>query len=619
MICSIVMATLLSVLLIVGLVEAVSSAPTPDLVEVQPISALVGERVTLSCHIDYSSTANMNAHMALWRKLGTMQLRFNGNNTDQIPAKIGERVTIVNDHKHVGRFMLIINNVSVNDSGIYQCYILRLPNLDISVLSAVNLQVMVPPNDGYPKCRILSITSSPLSVGNLFTLKCTSKGGIPASRLKWYLGNEPISEVGENILTVPRVFTAKDYNTSYTCREENDALTDIRECSVTPRQTTFWLKVTKDTDKESGNSRLKCQINGKTSEVVKFDWFLNGMKVGETVTKRMSDTVDVINSETSDRVSLICCRVTLLEESVTNCTKIRSYTKNTSGDSHVYIESEFSEYFDYTEMEDKTKTEQEDVTSSIVSVIIAASVAVVIGISLGAAIVLFCFTCCSRRRDKPLSINAKKKTSSQKHGDSIIVTQSSIKSDQSQTLGPQFSFKRHSLRTRPISRAWTFDTRCLQINSIFDDLSLLRNDNITSGSSSSNEGNTTDDTVVNTSSTYNPSPECYLPLRPQSISSSKYEGLSSHPVVNQTQSYEVPLSENGSLNYEDIQTQYSDSWESEVGDGGEGREDDGDSSNDIPQNEPFYHNDSIRKPTVASRFHNFTARPGGEKINKPND
>lgn len=572
-------------------IVAASSAQIPETVEIQPISALAGERVTLSCHIDYSGTENMNAHMALWRKLETAHVRSNSNQTEETPVGLGERVTVVNDHKHVGKFQLIINNVSVDDSGIYQCYILRLPNLDISVLSAVNLRVLVPPTDGYPKCRLLSSVTPPLSMGDLFTLKCVSKGGTPPSRVRWYLRGEPISDIGENIVASPRIFNAKDFNATYTCREENEALAEVRECSVTPRETNFQVKISKES--ENGNNRLKCQIYGKTSEEAsRFDWFLNGMKVGVTVTKSISDVIE-INSRT-EKVALICCTVTLPEESVTNCTKLRSHRKSKSNeDSHVNLDSDFSEYFDYTEMADDTKT-VDDIASSRFAVVMAILVAALVGTTFGVAIVTVFLICMTRKNDGPISINIGRKETQKSQNSESTRKNFSIRSEQSQTTGGHVSFKRRPLRARPISRAWTFDTRCLTINSIFDDLSLLHNDNVTSVSS--NEGNTTEDTVVNTSS------ECYLPLRPESISSSKYEGLGSHTVVGQDQSYEVPLSAEESLNYEDIQNQGSDSWESEPEEYGV----DDVSSNDLTQREPFYHNDSMRKSTSGSgnRCHN---------------
>ncbi|KAJ8030044.1 Cell adhesion molecule 2 [Holothuria leucospilota] len=570
--------------------RATASTLTSDGGEVQTMSTLEGERVTLSCRIDYSGTENMNAHMALWRKLDTVPVNFNENSTEQLPRQLEHRVTVVNDHKHQGRFMLIINDVSVNDSGIYQCYILRLPDLAVSVLSSVNLVVMVPPKSGYPKCKILSGVSQ-LSVGHPFTVKCTSRGGIPSSRLRWYLNGDPISEVGHDSVSVHRVFNTKDFNATYVCREENEALHSIRECTVTPKTSTFWIKVAQSSPifEKDGKVRVTCGIQGNSKDSVRYDWFLNGMKVGISTTKRASDAVNVIVKET-ERNSYICCKVTLAGESVTNCTQLSTIMQHSPGTDRAGTDDSFEE-IDYTQFLEETQDHHDGSVSPYLTIAAASSLAIVVGVVIGAAVV-FVMVQGYNSNFNSRSLNLFSKTKKQRRTLSTATKPESLPSFRSQTIGPNFSLKRPTISARPLSRAWTFDTRCLTVNNILDDLSFLRS-NV--ASISSTEGNVTDETVVNTSSSDNPNSDCYVPLRPESISSSKYEGLSSVDISVREQSYAIPPSSaDESVAYEDVLSRDTDSWCSET-DAGTNV-----SSAAFSDMEPFYHNNSVRSAHSGS-------------------
>ncbi|EDL86597.1 butyrophilin, subfamily 2, member A2 (predicted), partial [Rattus norvegicus] len=149
----------------------------------EPILAMVGENITLHCHLTPERNAeDMEVRWFRWRfSPAVLVYRGHQERPEEQMVPYQGRTTFMSTDISKGRVALIIHNVTTYDNGIYYCYFQEGRSYDQATI----------------RLRVASLGSEPLiqmktlEDGSIL-LKCTSGGWYPEPRAVW---RDPYDEV----------------------------------------------------------------------------------------------------------------------------------------------------------------------------------------------------------------------------------------------------------------------------------------------------------------------------------------------------------------------------------------------------------------------------------------
>ncbi|XP_071818418.1 uncharacterized protein [Apostichopus japonicus] len=185
-----------------------------------------GETITLECAVTSEQTCNVlwyRPNIQTYISDGTSILRWVRENQPNKFSVVGNATR--------GEYFLRISNVTVEDAGKYQCSC-------GSVSKRMELKVVQPPLSGYPQCTIEGGMTT-IFAGDLISLTCVSKGGMPPASLTWYhngVASDNMVHHGNNMVQVRYVTYAAPLhqNSLFVCTAESPALAERRNCTIGP-------------------------------------------------------------------------------------------------------------------------------------------------------------------------------------------------------------------------------------------------------------------------------------------------------------------------------------------------------------------------------------------------
>ncbi|XP_072038458.1 nephrin-like [Amphiura filiformis] len=237
-------------------------------------SAIQGETATLKCTV-VMNTNNVVLSWLYWSK-GNKHLSINDTILPDMGADVKARYSITGNRSS-GEYYLSISNVNKVDQGSYHCSYISNTGGETSI--PARLTILVPPEDGYPKCEAHpssdgGFDSSTIWPGQGVVFSCNSRGGDPAAQLSWHRGNDSILEPRTSRITYERILTREDNGITFTCKAESPALLTPRKCSVTP------MKITPVVQVRSMSGQIKSGENGTfhcegsaIPRVYKYTWY----------------------------------------------------------------------------------------------------------------------------------------------------------------------------------------------------------------------------------------------------------------------------------------------------------------------------------------------------------
>ena len=187
---------------------------------------------------------------------------------------------------------LRIENISLEDDGKYQCQVGATETIGPIRSQYATLTVLSPPEP-----PVLTVGARvKLEEGGVGMVQCISRGGHPASMIKWKLNGQLVtSGIQENVsqikdskkmITISTLKFPVTINLSgaeLVCEAENKALSDTQivkthiEVEYKPRAT---LQVNKSEYFEGDTLRMACEANARPQEV-SYQWFVGGQEIQE--------------------------------------------------------------------------------------------------------------------------------------------------------------------------------------------------------------------------------------------------------------------------------------------------------------------------------------------------
>uniref|UniRef100_G1PWF2 Ig-like domain-containing protein n=1 Tax=Myotis lucifugus TaxID=59463 RepID=G1PWF2_MYOLU len=168
---------LLSFLITVWVTVTAISVETPP----EVLRAARGRSVTLPC--TYRTSVLERKGFIQWDKLlwshSERVLAWTFSTKDYNYGKLYENRVNLSGNAEESDASIIINQLTMDDNGTYECSVSLLNDLDGISKARVRLLVLVPPSK--PDCSILGDTV----IGNDIQLTCQSKEGSPAPQYRW--------------------------------------------------------------------------------------------------------------------------------------------------------------------------------------------------------------------------------------------------------------------------------------------------------------------------------------------------------------------------------------------------------------------------------------------------
>ncbi|XP_072037804.1 uncharacterized protein [Amphiura filiformis] len=191
------------------------------------------------------------------------------------------RYSILGNHSN-GEYNLQITNVRNSDEATYECVYYEGhadPELIKHSRRGALLAIGRPPDPGYPLCS-MSPSTGVLPLMNV-TFTCTTRGGNPMGKVRWYTGTKWIGKWGLNgTIRHTRFLTANDVGIVLSCQEDHPSRPRYpRKCQVNPL-TALGISITPGPQVSvlTGNNMIfSCVPNKK--ENYGYIWTINGHPV----------------------------------------------------------------------------------------------------------------------------------------------------------------------------------------------------------------------------------------------------------------------------------------------------------------------------------------------------
>ncbi|XP_070252056.1 cell surface A33 antigen [Myotis yumanensis] len=194
------------------------------------LRAARGRSVTLPC--TYRTSVLERKGFIQWDKLlwshSERVLAWTFSTKDYNYGKLYENRANLSGNAEESDASIIINQLTMDDNGTYECSVSLLNDLDGISKARVRLLVLVPPSK--PDCSILGDTV----IGNDIQLTCQSKEGSPAPQYRWQSFNLQNQERkgppgAGHTLTLRNIST--DMSGYYVCTSSNEVGTE--SCNIT--------------------------------------------------------------------------------------------------------------------------------------------------------------------------------------------------------------------------------------------------------------------------------------------------------------------------------------------------------------------------------------------------
>ena len=245
------------IVVLVALISVVQTQTLPDPsfdVEPTDTSAAVGHTVTIYC-----SVANLGRHQVFWNIVQNSSTEFTlGPNVNLHASYL--RFKFMGDPAK-GEYNLRISDVIISDAGTYTCLV-HDPNNPVALAmeagAGAKLTVfenIVGPLTASPMCEMSSNGNNQLEKGDVLTLTCTSRGGIPLPELSWervkennvtYKLYSKTTVKGDMVTTSAKVnISSIDHQSFYKCIETHPVTVNPRTCETeSPMNVRFKPEVT---------------------------------------------------------------------------------------------------------------------------------------------------------------------------------------------------------------------------------------------------------------------------------------------------------------------------------------------------------------------------------------
>ncbi|XP_071479121.1 uncharacterized protein [Diadema antillarum] len=491
---------LLLVCSFLGLKEllAVNAQTNAYLVYPKEINVLHGETAILPCVVDPTRNA-----FVIWRRVSPkIDISLGVMIDDQLDPELRERIAVV-ANKTTGEYNLHISQTEISDEGSYECNVVYGLESSGSSLNTIRLNVLVPPEEGYPLCDVHP--AIPLQQGKMVTMSCVTKGGHPPSKVVWYRNHDPITNTTENEQSVQWRLSELDYGVQFTCTETSPALAGVRECSLVPLPFRLSVDLSPAVAEIDVGQEASFTCLGKTpiQANLTFTWHVDNQEIPANsrwiISGDQGQTISLSNAIQLDNQTSVACTVTAGPGQTVKTFAMLVVTEDLAERTHLETDTRTSNRWNsrttnHPSLNSDRKPENEKPASNAISkkfVIIISLGAVILGVVLGASIAIasiYRSRKVATTHSKPKSFKSSFKTGSTK-----------LMSKHSRGFG---SRGEKLLRD---SRRITFnDTQITFADPVFD----------------------YDDPPVESMST-DPD-DSYLGLCPDSLSSSKYEDLHAH-------------------------------------------------------------------------------------------
>ncbi len=228
------------------------------------IAVFAGEPVTLVCDL-----RNVDDTDIYWYVSGRGE--DIAKNYEIIEEQYADRYSVTGSESHE-EYNLYIDNVQVDDAGIYRCVYYTLLGLNRETLVITELIVLSPPSRDSPTCSVFPTVGSSLDFlpGDTVLLQCDTKDGSPPPSLSWF-HNELLLESGSGTLQTLVELKPEHYNEPFLCLMKTRALlNETRSCSETPlRRSTTTSTNSVSTTVHEDSSKLSGAYQPKVTTIDK--------------------------------------------------------------------------------------------------------------------------------------------------------------------------------------------------------------------------------------------------------------------------------------------------------------------------------------------------------------
>ena len=182
-----------------------------------------------------------------------------------------------------GEYHLQITNIRESDQATYECVYHEVhadPALVITRRRDGILTIGRPPDPGYPLCTMTpSVGVMPLM--NI-TVTCTTLGGAPRGKVRWYNGKRWLTRWGANgVVKYTRFLTANDVGITLSCEENHPSRPRYpRKCQVNPLKA-IQVEVSPgpEVSVKTGNNMIFSCRKTKGKGAVGYTWSMNAQPI----------------------------------------------------------------------------------------------------------------------------------------------------------------------------------------------------------------------------------------------------------------------------------------------------------------------------------------------------
>ncbi|XP_006815486.1 kin of IRRE-like protein 3 [Saccoglossus kowalevskii] len=269
------------------------------LVEPSSHVAVVGEDATLECHL-----GNLKDYQVYW------YIKLDKSETAFLIGPFKNRNTAYPNYGMFGNdtngeYNLKVSDATLEDIGEYGCLI-TLPSSDNSTelrVAYLNVTMPRPPVNVEPICE-LEIDGD--TEGDIVSITCTSKGGMPPAGLAWKRRGTTVSGTYATYEGMEEMYNAKntytwslspdDDQATYVCKESHVALDESRTCEIGPFSVKYRPVVTvspRRYEAATGDDVVfECSAAANPEVTEPFVWTFNGSEV------EVNDTSVMVSNDT---------------------------------------------------------------------------------------------------------------------------------------------------------------------------------------------------------------------------------------------------------------------------------------------------------------------------------